>query len=400
LKFRASAAVLFLLCAPAGAETIAEGRVGAQGGELFLRDRQGRNTSWGWTSDWLGLAGATIGASDGVSAALSGQYLRRTQLTQIGGGGELTTQTLDNTLVARWLHAFDDTWTLKPSASVSNEMITLTRAERLGAGVLDFDKIAAGVELERAGPVWTSIRQTLSVYRVEYYHYEPARSPLVGLELLTDNLNLDFRALNYSASIERVAWENGQVSAAVEASWREFPRQRVVEEFEFTGRQRRDLYVGGVLGASHRFRPAGGEATAGLNAGVFRLRSTQNDFDIATVAFNPAFYDYVEYTAGPWASGRFRGGVAWSANYTAAVRVYGRRPRQDFTGAYIGGTIRTATHSVGGSLAYPLGKGFSATASMTYATASANTAFEGGYRYHYSYAYYFAGVSWSSPKRS
>jgi hypothetical protein len=399
LNFRPSAAVLLLLCAPVGAETIAEGRVGAQGGELFLRDRQGSNTSWGWTGDWLGLAGTTLGTSDGVSAALSGQYLRRTQLTQIGGGGELTTQTLDSTLVARWLHAFDDAWTLKPSGSYSNQMITLTRSEKLGAGVLDFHKFAAGVELERTGSVWTSIRQTLSVYRVEYYHYEPARSPLVGLELLTDNLNLDFRALNYSASVERTAWEGGLLSAALEASWREFPRQRVVEEFEFAGRQRRDLYSGGVLGASQRFKSSEGEATAGVNAGVFRLRSTQNDFDIATVTFNPAFYDYVEYTAGPWATGR-AGRLSWSASYTATVRDYSRRPRQDFTGLNIGGTVRTSTHSVGGSLAYPLGKGFSATGSMTYATASANTAFEGGYRYHYSYAYYFAGLSWSSPKRS
>lgn len=376
-------------------ETVASGKLDLLGGEIFFRTRDGRNTSFGGSANWLGAFGAALGASDGVTAMTSGSYLRRRQVTQIGGGGALTTQTLDSTFLLRWLHAFNGAWTVKPTLGASSELTTLTRQERLGAGVLDYNKAAAGLEVERRGPVWRAIRQGVSAYYVHYHHYEPSRSPLPGLELLTDRQALDFRALDYSLSLERTAWEGGLVSATGEASLRDFPRQRVVQEAVFDLRPRRDLFVSAVLGASHSFKLPGQEVQAGLNAGVFRLVSNQNNFDLDQFRFNPNFYAYRELSVGPWLTGQGAGGWGWNLTYAYTARRYDSRRTQDSSGAYGGAQLRTGMHTVSAGGSYPLRWGFSAAASASYASQESNTSWERSYRYNYSYAYYFAGISYA-----
>lgn len=400
--FALAALVAALGASPALAvEVVPIGRISALGGQIFFGAPDGRNTSWAGTGDWLFAPAIAIGEGNTIVPSVSGQYLNRTQVSQLGGGGRLTTQTLDTVTSLRWVKSIGS-WAMKPNLSYKNELITTSAGERLGAGLFDYHKFGAGLDAEWKGGGFKSVRQSLTIYRAHFYHYQARRSPLSGIELISHDRALDFYQYGYSIAAERDAWAGGALNASAQISIRDFRKQRIVEESAITDRTRKDLFTAVIAGVSQNlaednplFAPIGSHASIGMNAGYVNVSSNQNDFDPARFKFTPGFYSYRELTAGPWITLRWRNGASATFTYGYGRRQYPHRLLQTPNGVYTTDKIHSDNHTVSYSVLYPLGRGLSIAASGGYASLSSNMRYEAAYRYNYAYAYHFTGLTYS-----
>ena len=395
----------------AAVENTPVARVDAAGGQVFFKDFAGtsstlRGTAAG-SADWLFADGLTFSETDALIAAISGQYQRRDQVNQLGGGGTLVSQTVDDSASLRWVHSLGS-WLIKPNIDYKNELADSLPQDSLGKGFFDMNQFAAGLEAEWKGERVKSLRQSFSASDTDYYHYQPARSPLFGVELLLDHRNLNFLSYDYKLAADLAPWENALLSGSAAASYEDYAHQKVLEAipsgFNITSRDRLDWLGTWVLSMTQRWSPSWGstplEASAGLSAGYVVLSSNQNDFDAFqsagnTARFNANFYSYHEPSIGPLLSLTVAKKWKSTLSYTYAHREYVARPVQDPAGRYVGGSVRTDTHTVSYSLSCQLNKHFSAQASGGYVYAASNTRFENFYLYNYSYPYYFAGFGYS-----
>lgn len=387
-------------------------RVDAAGGQIFFKDSAGTSKtlvgSASGTGDWIFADGLKLSDDDVLLPTFSGQYLRRDQVNQIGGGGTLVSETLDDDASLRWIHSMGS-WLIKPNVNYKSELAVSLPQDSLGKGFFDMRQAGAGVELERKGERLKSVRQNLGVSRTDYYHYQAARSPLFGAEFLLDRRALDFVSYDYSIAADYVPWGDGLLSASAEGSYADYAHQQTLEPnpvnpagFVISSTNRHDWLGTWLLGLTQRW--AGSldgtpvEGSAGLTAGYVVLSSNQNDFDASQsgmgARFNSNYYSYHEISAGPLlsvTSGKWKS----SLSYNYAQRSYVSRPVQDSSGAYLGGAVRTDTQTAAYSLTCQLGRGFSAQASGGYVHAASNTRFENFYLYNYSYPYYFLGFGYS-----
>lgn len=398
---RALSAAL-LLCAlaarPAAAvEVIPAAKVALMGGQFFF---QGDNTSFNANSDWSFTPGLKLSDRDLLIPIVSGQYRRTREVQELIGGGFLTQETLDNTLGLRWVHLVDERWNVKSTLSYKNEMLTESVSEKLGAGLFDYHKVAASVELERAGDgLLRSVRQSLTAYAVRFYHYRAlsAETADLGAEVNAGDRVLDFDAYEYSAAADLTPDERTLVSLSVVGSLRPYRDQKVVTVAgTYLTRNRFDAYVAAAASARRALPDLGGlESSAGLNAGYSRLESSQHNYDAQNTRFNPGYYDYGELSGGPFVAARWRKKFAVTASYDFSRRAYDHRAAQNESGTYGGRAIRMNTHTVNLSASYPLGRGFSLQAQGTYRRSTSNMLYESSYRYNYWSANYYAGVAWT-----
>src|SRR5437899_897973 len=117
---RAAAVGLCFLGPPAafGAQWAPTARLDAYAGELIFDDRP----SFSGLADWLFLPALKPSESDSLLPTFTGQYRKIREVHQIASGGSLSSQTLDNAFLFRWVHALDDKWSLKPDFSYKNEL--------------------------------------------------------------------------------------------------------------------------------------------------------------------------------------------------------------------------------------------------------------------------------------
>ena len=389
-------------------------RVDAAGGQVFFKDFAGTSktpvgTAAG-SADWLFADGMKLSENDLLIPAVSGQYLRRDQVNQLGGGGTLVSQTLDDSASLRWVHSFG-AWLIKPNIDYKNELAVSLPQDSIGKGLFDMSQFSAGLEAEWKGERVKSLRQTFAASKTDYYHYQTARSPLFGAELLLDGRNLNFLSYDYTLAADFVPWESALLSGSAGANFEDYAHQNVLQAdpanpagFLIVSKNRRDLLGTWLLSMTQRWSSSWGETpletSAGLSAGYVVLSSNQNDFDAfqsaATSArFNSNFYSYHESSIGPLLSLTVAGKWKATASYTYARREYVARPVQDSLGSYLGGSVRTDTHAASISLSGQLSKHFSAQASGGYVYSSSNSHFESFYLYNYSYPYYFAGFGYT-----
>ncbi|MBI4423186.1 MAG: hypothetical protein HY554_05645 [Elusimicrobia bacterium] len=382
-----------------GLETSAAAQLEGLGGQLFFKDVQGKNTSFTGLADWLGAYTLRLSDRDAIVATLSGQYFRRNAATPLGIGTITVTQTMSNSLVLRWLRALSASWTVKPTVAYRNELTTALPGDRLGAGLYDYHKLSGGLEAGWKGDGGAAVRQDLSIYKVDYYHYQSLRSTLPGLELVLDDRNLDFTAYEYSVAFDYPAWQEGLLTVSGQASYRRFGRQRVIESSSL-GPPRNDLLGGAIVGVSQQLASwLGGalpaKSRAGVNVGYVALRSNQNNFDTGSFRFNSNFYGYREIPLGLWYSCTLARSFDVSLAYGYTRRNYVARPAQTSLGAYAGGIIHSDMHALSLGMAHPVGGGFAVKAATSLVSASSNMDYGGGYLYNYRYAYYFVGLAYS-----
>ena len=396
------AALAFLLLASLGApasalEVIPSAKVSVMGGQFFF---QGQSTSFNANSDWSFTPGLKLSERDLLIPIVTGQYRRTREVQELIGGGFLTQETLDNTLGLRWVRLLSPRWNVKSTLSYKNELLTESVSEKLGAGLFDYHKAAASVEVERIdeGTV-RSVRHGLGAYAVRFYHYRAlsAETSELGSEVNAGDRVLDFSAFEYSAAVDLVPDDRTLVSLSAMTSLRPYRDQRIVTvEGTYLGRNRFDAFVAGAASVRRSLPELGAlESSLGLNASYSRLESNQHNYDAQNTRFNPGYYDYGEIVAGPFIAARWRKKIGGTLSYDYTRRAYDHRPRQDETGAYGDDAIRLHTHTVGLSASWALGRGFSLIAQGTYRRSTSNMLYESSYRYNYWTANYYAGVSWS-----
>ncbi len=386
-------------------------KIDGAAGRLFFHDYTGENDTTTGDADWLLADGLKLSDSDTLLPSFNGAYTHSSQVNQIGGGGTLVTQTLDNAASLRWIHSFG-AWSLKPNISYKSELATINSQEALGAGIFDFGQESGGAELEwSVQGLVKSVRQDFSASNTDYYHYQPGRSPLFGVELLSNGGDLNFMSYSYTASADFALWNGGLATASLGGSLLDYGDQKVIEgdanakTYSLTSRTRQDSMADAVLSLTQKLSgsPAGipVEASASLSLGYTALRSDQNDVDnfqsnSSVFMFTPDYYSYDEFSAGPLLSLSVARKCLISLSYNFARRNYLGRPVQNGAGGYLGGTVYTDTHTVAYSVSYPiLFPGLNVQASGGYVAASSNMAFENFYLYNYSYPYFFAGLGYA-----
>ncbi|MBI4051107.1 MAG: hypothetical protein HY400_01230, partial [Elusimicrobia bacterium] len=293
---------------------------------------------------------------------------------------------------------------LKPSVSYKNELITESVDEKLGKGLFDYNKLAFGVEAEREGRYFKSIRQSLTAYGIRFYHYESlSTSQDLGLEINSGSNVLDFNALDYALTVEFIPFPEALATGSLLASFRHFPDQNIVTlTGEFESKKREDVYAAVLLGYQQKLPDLemedfwfGMETAAGLNASYTLQESDQSNYDATRTQFNPDYYDYGEIMAGPFLAFRFAGKLAMSLGYEFSDRHYQARPVQDKDGNYENKRVDMKTHTISLYFSYPLYAGLSAKAQGALRSATSNMKYESTYRYNYHSAHYFVGLGYS-----
>jgi hypothetical protein len=130
-----------------------------------------------------------------------------------------------------------------------------------------------------------------------------------------------------------------------------------------------------------------------LDVSAAWLNSNQNNYDTTRTVFNNDYYDFEEWTAGPRLSLRFNQKLTVGLGASWSRRRYGRRPVQDADGTYLVGNVTTTSWTYRLSLSYPLLEHLDAVLTGAYQDASSNMKYESVYRYNYSSASYFGGLS-------
>lgn len=391
------------LAAPAcSAEWVPVAKLDLLGGQFFFEDQ---NTSFSGNADWLLSPGVRLSDRDLLVPTFSGQYRRTREVRELLGGGFLTQEQLDNMAAVKWVHAFDQSWAVKPNVSFKNELITESRDETLGKGLFDYNKLGFGVELERRGERLKSLRQSLNVYGVRFTHYRSLASEqqaLLGVEINAGSRVLDFNGYDYTVSGDYLVGDKTLLSGAWLTSYRPFLDQRIVAlNGAFTQEMRRDLYFYWSLGAQRKLPDltlrgrSVAELIGGLGLSYTRLFSNQNDYEAARTRFNPTYYNYGEFAATPSFAMKFAGGHIASLSYEYTRRDYSKRPVRDSKGNYVPGLIRMEGSTVSIGLTYVLTRNLSFKTQGAYRVATSNMKFERAYRYNYTSSHYFVGLAYA-----
>lgn len=349
----------------------------------------------------LFVPGFRLGPRLTILPSFSVNYRQTRDVQELIGGGFLTQKQSDQSAAVKALWALTDRWKFKGYGSFKQELVQESTDEKWGQGLFDYQKTAAGLELERSGMTVRSFRAGVDLYWVAFPNFDSlsADAQQFGGEVNAGTHVLDYRSLDGTLSTDVLLSPRTAVSATLAASDRRFGDQNLVQvDGTYAGTLRHDLFLFSSAalrrqGPSREFRWATVDSVAGLDLSAAWLNSNQNNYDTSRTVFNNDYYDYVEWTAGPRVSLRFNQklsvglGAAWSR------RRYGRRPVQDADGTYLSGNVTTTAWTYRVSLGYPLMEHLDAVLTGAYQDASSNMKYESVYRYNYSSASYFGGLS-------
>jgi hypothetical protein len=344
----------------------------------------------------LFVPGMSFGGGFSLLPVFTADYQKSRDVQELAGGGFLTVAQHSRGASLRALQQAGPV-KLKAYAAYKQNFLKETKDEPWGDGLFDYDKAAAGIEVEGKAPLVESWRAGLDAYKTTFPNFESLASRNAGAEINAGRDVLDFNAFDLPLAADLAfGRERAELKALV--SLRSFPDQNVVrDDNTFSGR-RKDVYWSLGAGMTHVFRKVsflgGIESAAGVDAGYLRLDSNQNSYDVAATTFHPDFYSYDEVSAGPRWQFRWRGWMTGSLSYLYAVRGYDGRPAQDVAGADKGEPISTRTQTFRWSAGFPLAQGFSLRLSGALQHADSNMANETTYRYNYSSSHLFLGVAW------
>lgn len=349
----------------------------------------------------LFVPGLRLGPRLTLLPSLSANYRQTRDVQELIGGGFLTQKQSDQALAVKALWSMTDRWKIKGYGSFKQELVNETSDEKWGNGLFDYRKTAAGFELERAGSPLRSLRAGVDLYWVAFPNFDSLSSEAqqFGGEVNAGTHVLDYRSLDVSISADALLSPRTALSATASASDRRFGDQNLVQvDGAYAGTLRHDLFLFASAalrrqGAAREFRWASVDSVTGLDVSAAWLNSNQNNYDTTRTVFNNDYYDYVEWTAGPRLSLRFNQKLTVGLGASWSCRRYGRRPVQDVDGTYLTGHVTTTSWTYRLSLGYPLMEHLDAVLTGAYQDAASNMKYESVYRYNYSSASYYGGLS-------
>ncbi|MGQ0644435.1 MAG: hypothetical protein ACT4O3_02970 [Elusimicrobiota bacterium] len=334
--------------------------------------------------------------------ALAFAYRKSRDVQELAGGGFLTQQAQTRSASLKGIHALGDSWKGKAYVSYRQELLKETSDEDWGDGLFDHDKTAVGLEAEREGSLWKSLRFGLDYYQTRFPNFQTLASKQLGSEINAGTDVLDFDSVDGSLGADLSLGQGSLLSSYLLVSNRDFSDQKIVRrDGTFSGDLRNDLYSYLSLGWRRQLPTVslfgmGVESLAGVDASYARLDSNQHSYDASRTRFNENYYDYGEIGGGPRINLRFKEKLSAGFAFIYSVRDYAARPVQNVDGSYpaAGEAISTKTNTFRWSLGYPLVKGLSARLQGALQHADSNMDYETVYRYNYSSSSYFAGLAY------
>lgn len=371
-------------------------RLTALGGQFFFEDE---HTSFSGNGDWLLAPAVKFNDRWSLIPTVSGKYRRVREVQELVGGGFLTRETLENSAIVKGIYAVSPRWKVKAKTTYKNQLLVESEDEELGKGLYDNNKYGAGLEMERTGRLFRSIRISLDPYGLRYIRYASLASGTeFGSEINSGANTLDFNAYDATLASDIQVGKRTLLQLINLASYRNFLEQKkVTTSGLYTADDRLDVFNQTTLGLSHVLPDWFGETfqlMAGLDGSYAFLTSNQNNYDASRTKFNENYYGYSEFHAGPRLAARLFNSLDLGVSYDFGRRLYADRPIQDASGSYLTDKIRIDTHSINYSVRYPILFGISVVAQGVYRRSTSNMAYERTYRYNYTAQHYFAGLSW------
>ncbi len=329
------------------------------------------------------------------------------------GAGTLFQQQMDHTLSVTGIRKLQDsTWRVKPSVGYKREFLKETRDESWGHGLFDYEKIAAGVELENVYKEPFSARAGLDVYRVRFPNYEslesrsgvdPFGDPL-GRELASKHV-LDTWNWQASASGSR-PWPFTDPKVVLQGSYsllyKDFIDQRIVVasgQFENSGRRDFLQSFAGSAGHPVPVKVFGSDGRLDLSLGLNLAynRSNQNTFDPNFAKFLSDSYSYWVIGLGPGAAlswGDKKAPVWTSMSLRWTRQSYLGRLVQDEVGVYGSQKQKHDRWIFSLAYGYPLAPKLTMTFRTNVLWASSNQKYQKNYSYTYRAMNYLIGVAY------
>lgn len=331
---------------------------------------------------------------------LGASYRKARDVQELAGGGFLSQETGRGLAAVKAIYSLSPAWRGKAYTSYAKEYVKETTDEDWGDGLFDYDKLAFGVEMERAGSRWKSLRLGLDYYTTQFPNYQSLASRQYGQEINSGTDVLDFNAVDASFGWDVGLGESSLISGMVVVSQRDFSDQNIVKlDGTFSSDTRQDLFT--FLSAGYRQQlpawslgPIQVEQLAGLDGAYALLNSDQNNYDAARTKFNVNYYDYDEVSAGPRYTMRINQKLTLGASFMYAYRAYADRPVQSSNGDYKADKINSQTTTLRLSASYPLWRGLSLALEGALQHADSNMDYETVYRYNFSASNVFAGLSY------
>ena len=401
-------ALVLLLCGPAaGVEIDPLYKAQVLGGQYFFAGNK---------ADLTGNASVTAAPALKFSdewallPAAQASYQGTKQVVDLVGAGTLFQEQMDYRAAARAIWSPQGSpWRLKPSFSYKYQLLKETKDEHWGGGLFDYQKWRFGMEAEYLWRDPFSWRFGVDYYETQFPNYSSLESQAalefrgqsLARELVGDHV-LDTRNVAVSAAVDGPVHERVTLEGALSVTYRNFPRQRVVDSVgSLTGDFRQDVFTSARLAArmpaelNRDLRVLGA-----LELGFAYNSSSQNDYDAADVRYTPYYYNYGEwrldpslkFLAGPQGPGSRPMVLELSGSWWR--RRYPYRTAQDAAGVCNNGSLRTTGWTMGAALNYPMLRRLSLIFEATVGRTSSNQGFEQFYRYNYSVANYLFGVSY------
>ncbi len=382
--------------AEAKVEFVPVSQIRLLGGQVFF---DGKNTSITGNGDWLFAPGFKFGEKFSLVSSVNGEYRRLREVQELIGGSYLTQQTLENTSIVKGIYNFNDNWKGKFKGSYRNQLLVESADESLGNGLFDNNKIGFGMEMERTGSFFRSLRLSLDPYAVRFLRYTSLSSGSSSAsEISSGDDPLDFNAYDAAVSVEMSPLRKTMIQSYLLNSYRIFTDQKkVTVSGTYTSEARKDEYVYGTLSVLQQLPDWSFiqlQSMAGLGFSAQYLISSQHNYDASKTRFNSNYYDYQEFHITPRLGAKWRDKLELSVAYDYAQRNYNHRVVQNSEGTYGTDRIVLDNQSVSYSLKYPLLLGFSVVAEGVWRQSVSNMTYESTYRYNYSAEHYFVGFSW------
>lgn len=297
-------------------------------------------------------------------------------------------------------------WRLKPGLSYKATFLRETKDESWGKGLFDERLLTVGAEAELMTVDPHSVRGSLDYFRSSSPNYTTLESQAalqfqgraLARELVGDRA-LDRDGFRLGLAGDVPAGERLRLDGSFSTVWSRYGSQKVVgDDGQFTSDGREDFLT--RVEASARMPRewnADLRALASLTVGAGFMSSNQNGYDAARGMFLPRNYDWRELSVTPSVRALIGPARAVSTVDLAVGwrrRTYSRRPPQDGTGVYQGGSLSTTEWTVSATGTYPVAPRFSVVMTVERASSSSNTRFERFYRYSYEALSVLGGVRW------
>lgn len=350
------------------------------------------------------LAAPTVKVNDRWSYVpiYSGNYQGTKGVGDYVGPGTIFQQEMDQLLSVTAVYAPDGSdWRIKPTAGYKYSFLKETRDEAWGHGLFDFEKINAGLSVEKIYRDPFSYGFSLDLFRIRFPNYSSLESQ-VGTDPTGDPLNRELSAahvldtwnVQLSATGNRpFPWDDPAIllQGGYSLLYQRYGQQNLVDargQLDHPVRQDFLQTLSGAATYPRVFQAFERDWRVDSRFGVSAAfnSSNQNSFDAGQAQYIDNSYSYLDFGAGPsftlkWGQ---RSKPTWvSAGFQFERQQYLGRLAQDSGGLYTGMHEHEDRYTLTLAYGYPISQGFQLKAQSNFFWSRSNMTFEQTYPYNY-----------------